>query len=167
MRIFSSRKRVVTVVVATAAVIAISIAAFGYWTTGGTGTGSGATGTSTNVTVAQTSTVSAMTPGSPAQPLDFTITNGAATNQYVHSVTITITGVNGPNITVAHPCDGSDFTLVQPAPVNADLAQGPHAYSPSGASLAMVNKTDVTPGDGLGNQDGCKGATVALLYTTS
>jgi hypothetical protein len=32
-------------------------------------------------------------------------------------------------------------------------------------SIRMVNRSDGVPGDGAGNQDGCKGATVTLSYT--
>ena len=71
-RSFLNRKTAL-VVGAGAAVVALSgTAAFAYWTTTGAGTGSATTGTSHSVTVAQVGTISALTPGSPAQPVNFT-----------------------------------------------------------------------------------------------
>ena len=154
-RIFKTRR--LTVLVGVIAAIGITAAAFAYWTTTGSGTGSGTAGSSTALTVTQTSTVSGLIPGGAATALDFDVDNTASHNQYLGSVVVAITGVTGPNIDATHPCDASDFTLVQPTAINTDLTPGNHSYSPSGASLALDNTA--------GNQDGCKNATVALSYT--
>jgi len=148
------------VLLAVAGVAVITaVAGYAYWTTSGTGAGSATTGTNSAVTITQTSTVSNLRPGSPAQALDFDINNTASVNQYVDGVVVAMTGVTGPNITLAHPCTTGDFTLVQPNAINSDLTPGNHSYAPSGASLAL--------NDTASNQDGCKGATVALSYTIS
>jgi hypothetical protein len=153
------RNRRFVALVATIALAVTAVSGYAYWTTGGTGSGTGTTGTSSAIDATQTSTVSAMTPGSPAQALDFSLNNTEATKQYVTSVTIAISSVTGANISVAHPCDASDFELVQPTASYGDLTPGVHAYAPSGATLAMV--------DTLTNQDGCKNATVNLAYTVA
>jgi hypothetical protein len=133
--------------------------AIAYWTTSGTGSGSATVGTSTAVTVVQTGTIAALTPGSTPQAINFTITNPAATNQTISSVAISITGVTGPNITGSLPCTAADFDLVQPNATYGDLTPGAHPYSPSGATLQLLNTAS--------NQDGCKNATVALSIVAS
>jgi hypothetical protein len=157
MKRFSKKTWVIIAVVAVAAIAAIG--GYAYWTTSGSGTGSASTGTNTAVTITQTSTVSGLTPGSTAQALDFDINNPASTNQYVSSVAISISSVTAPNSDATHPCTASDFTLVQPSAINADLIPGNHSYSPSGASIALKNTAS--------NQDGCKGATANLSYSAS
>ena len=133
--------------------------AIAYWTTGGTGTGSAAVGTSTAVLVTQDGTILALTPGSTPQAINFKINNTTATNQTVTSVVVAITGVTGPNISVAFPCAPGDFDLVQPTATYGDLTPGVHPYSPSGATLQLLNTAS--------NQDGCKNATVALSIVAS
>lgn len=144
---------------AAVAVLAVAAAAFAYWTTSGSGTGSAATGTSTAVTISQVGSVAGLVPGGAAQPVDFKITNPKSTPQYVASVAVSISGVSGPNIDATHPCSASDFTLVQPTAISADLAAGDSAFSPSGATIAMK--------DTGSNQDGCKGASVSLAFNAS
>ena len=128
MKLRSKRTFVLIGVVAVAAISALG--AYAYWTTSGSGTGSATTGTDSAVTITQTSTVSGLRPGSPAQALDFDINNTASVNQYVTSVVIAMTGVTGPNINGSHPCTTGDFTLVQPAAINSDLTPGNHRRLP-------------------------------------
>jgi hypothetical protein len=151
------KKRVLAL--ATVAALAVCGIAYAYWTTSGSGTGSGATGTNTAVTVAQTSTISGLVPGGDPQAVDFTITNPSSTPQYVTTVAVSISSVSGLNITAAHPCDASDFTLVQPTASYGDLAPGDTAYSLSGSTLKLK--------DTATNQDGCKNATVHLAFNAS
>jgi hypothetical protein len=158
MKLIKSKKGIALLAALAVAVVA-AVGAYAYWTTSGSGTGSATTGTNSAVSITQTSTVSGLRPGSPAQALDFDINNTASVNQYVTSVVVAMTGVTGPNIDGTHPCTTGDFSLVQPAAINADLTPGVHHYAPSGATLAML--------DSGSNQDGCKGATVALSYTIS
>jgi ABC-type glycerol-3-phosphate transport system substrate-binding protein len=157
MRSFFTRKRVIAMSVV--AVLAVSAAAFAYWTTSGTGTGSASTGTSSAVTVTQVGSISNLKPGSSAQAVDFKINNGSSENQYISAVAVSISSVTAPNADAGHPCTASDFDLVQPNAINADLTSGDHTYSPSGATLALKNTAS--------NQDGCKGATVNLAFNAS
>jgi hypothetical protein len=157
MRSFLTRKR--TLALSVVAVLAIAAAAFAYWTTSGSGTGSATTGTSSAVSVTQLGSITNLKPGSPAQAVDFRISNGSDVNQYIASVAVSISDVTGPNIDGTHPCDASDFELVQPNAINSDLTPGDHDYQPSGASLQLKNLAS--------NQDGCKGATVSLAFNAS
>jgi hypothetical protein len=157
MSLFRGRRKLA--IVGAVAMLAIAGVAYAYWTTSGTGTGSGTTGTSHSVSVDQVGTISDMTPGSPAQAVDFKITNADSTNQFIQSVTVSIASVTAPNADATHPCDAGDFTVVQPNAIHDDLTPGAHTYSPSGATLAMKNTA--------GNQDGCKGATVNLAFAAA
>lgn len=144
-------------IVAGVAIVALgSGVAYAYWTTSGSGTGSGSTGTDSGVSIAQLGTISGLTPDSTPQSIDFRITNAAATNQYIGSVTITKDSVSAPNSNATHPCTVDDFAVVQPTAVPGDLTPGSHDYtgSASGATLQLVNTN--------ANQDGCKDATISL-----
>ena len=132
--------------------------AIAYWTTTGGGTGSASVGTSTAVTVTQLGSISALTPGSPAQAINFNINNPAATNQTIATVAVSISSVTG-GTNLPFACAAADFTLVQPTATYGDLTPGNHAYSPSGATLALINSAT--------NQDGCKNATVNLAFAAS
>ena len=154
-----NRKKLIAALGVAVLVIALASAAFAYWTTTGNGVGSATTGSDSGVTITATTSPSGLVPGGPAQALDFDINNGATTPQYVNTVAISITGVTGPNITVGTPCDASDFALEQPNAIGQDLASGTTSFAPSGASIALI--------DSGSNQNGCKGATVALSYDAS
>jgi hypothetical protein len=148
----------------TGAVVAMAVGglAIAYWTTTGSGSGSGAAGTSSAVAVAQVGTITALSPGSTPQAVDFSINNTAATNQFVESVAVSISSVTGPNITASTPCADTDFVVVQPTAVHEDLTPGLHTYAGAttrGATLAMTNSAS--------NQDGCKNATVHLAFAAS
>ena len=157
MRSLFTRKRVIAMSVV--AVLAVAAAAFAYWTTSGSGTGSASTGTSSAVSVSQVGSISNLKPGSTAQAIDFKISNGSSDNQFISAVAVSISSVDAPNADATHPCDASDFTVVQPSAINEDLTSGDHTYSPSGATLALKNTAS--------NQDGCKGATVHLAFNAS
>jgi ABC-type transporter Mla subunit MlaD len=157
MRSFLTRKR--TLALSVVAVLVVAAAAFAYWTTTGSGTGSASTGSDSGVTVSQVGSISGLKPGSPAQAVDFKISNPSSQSQYISTVAVSISSVTGPNIDGSHPCDASDFTLTQPSAINQDLASGDTTFSPSGASLALKNTSS--------NQDGCKGATVNLAFNAS
>ena len=149
------KKKLIVGGIAAAVIAAGAGTALAYWTTSGSGTGSASTGTSHAVTIDQVGTITNLTPGSPAQAVDFKITNPDTTNQFISSVVVsyTVTPATG------NTCDADNFTLVQPNAINADLTPGAHTYAPSGASLALKNLPT--------NQDGCKGATVNLAFNAS
>jgi hypothetical protein len=151
MRKFTKR----TALVAVGAAVAVASAgvAYAYWTTSGSGSGSAATGTSSAITVKQTSTVSAMAPGVAAQELSGNFDNTNPGPVYVHSVTAAVAGTTNPG------CTAADFTVVQPALVDDEVANGNAQGSWSGGSIAFQN-------DPERNQDACKNVTVTISYTS-
>lgn len=133
--------------------------AYAYWTTTGSGTGSASTGNAAAITVNQTSTPSGLYPGGPTAALSGNFNNPNSGPAYVGSVDAAISSVTGPNIDGTHPCTASDYQLNGfPVSVNAQVAAGNGVGSWSGASIQLLNSGS--------NQDGCKGATVNLSYTS-
>lgn len=153
-----NRKRALTAIAAFA-VLAIAGGAFAYFTSSGEGTGSAAVGTSQEVTVTQVGSIANLQPGGEPQAVDFAIHNPLTTKQFISKVAVSISSVEGPNISVATPCAAADFELTQPNAIDKDLASGETEFSPSGATIAMI--------DSESNQDGCKEATVNLSFSAS
>ena len=150
--------------IAAAAVAVVAIGggtAYAYWSTTGSGSGTASTSAgASNLTITQTAAPTNLAPGVAAGAITGTVTNNATNSAYVNSVTVSIAGVTGPNITLSTPCDASDYTLANPTmSVATDLATGASANF-SGASLAFNDKT-------TSNQDGCKSATVNLSYSSN
>lgn len=142
-----------TTVIASFLVLAVAGAAFAYWTAGGTGTGTAPTGTTLALTANQTTVLTPMYPGDTAQTISGTFTNPNTGPTYVTSVTAAITGVSGG----AGACSAADYTLASPVmAVGSEVAVGTGG-SWTGATIKFNNTG--------ANQDGCKGATVALGYT--
>jgi hypothetical protein len=99
-------------------------------------------------------------PGGPAQPINFSVTNPGVGDEYVNSVTISISSFTNQHPTLLSPaCESSWFQITGPtAPVGVDLAPGTTYYY-SDASIAMPeNNID---------EDACQGATVNLTFTSS
>ena len=135
--------------------------AYAYWTAGGSGTGTATTASATTqVTVNQTGPLTAMYPGGAAQALSGTFGNTNSGPIQVTTVTAAITGVTKASGAPAGDCDATDFTLAGAVmTVNAEIPSGPGAVGAwTGATIQFNNKAGT-------NQDGCKGATVALSYT--
>ena len=146
-----------TVSVIGAVFLLAAVGAYAYWTGGGTGSGSAATGTSVAITVTQTSTPSGLYPGGPNAALSGTFTVPSASTVHVNEINATIASVTGPNIDGSNPCDENDYRLNGfPVVVNAAVTDGDPW---SGASIQLLNSGT--------NQDGCKGATVGLTYTSN
>jgi hypothetical protein len=153
MRRFS--KRTTATFVAVVLIIAGAGVAFAYWTSGGGGTGSAETGTSDALVVNQTSVVTGMGPGVAAQGLSGDFSNNGTTNAHVDTVTAEIGDITGGD----GACSADDYAIAgSPMTVNADLAPGDPVGAWSGATIAFANDPAV-------NQDGCKNATVAIVYT--
>jgi hypothetical protein len=150
-----------TVAALCGAVLLLSAAgAYAYWTTTGTGTGTAATGSGVAITVTQTSTPSGLVPGGPTAALAGKFNNPGAGPLYVNQVSATIASVTGPNITGPTPCAAGDYQLNGfPVTVAADVPSGTAQGNWTGASIQMLNAGT--------NQDGCKGATVNLAYTSN
>ena len=153
-------KKVAAVGAAVAIVAAGAGAAYAYWSTTGTGSGSAATSAgASNLTITQTAAPTNLAPNVAAGTISGSVKNNATNSAYVNSVSVVIASVTGPNITVSTPCDASDYTLSNGTmTVGQDLAAGASA-SFSGATLGFNDKAT--------NQDGCKGATVNLAYSSN
>ncbi len=154
LKLIKRPKLMAATVVALLVIVGVAAA---YWTSSGTGVGTGTTGTGSNVTVAQVGTITGMVPGGAAQAVDFTVTNPKTTPQYVTSVTYSIASIQTSPGVAAVGCSTADFTLVQPNAIATDLPAGATSFSPSGATLAMI--------DSGTNQNGCKNVTVNLTFT--
>jgi ABC-type glycerol-3-phosphate transport system substrate-binding protein len=150
-----------TAVAALGAVVVLAAAgAYAYWTNGGSGSGSAATGSNVAITVTQTSTITGLYPGGPTAALAGKFNNTNPGTVYVNDVNATIASVTGPNITVPNPCTAADYQLNGfPVSVDAEVASGTAQGNWTGASIQMLNPAT--------NQDGCKGATVNLTYTSN
>jgi hypothetical protein len=126
--------------------------AFAYWTNTGAGTGEATTGSNESIVVNQTSTVTGLAPGLPAQTLSGNFDNPNDGPVFVTSVAATVTGTDKTG------CDASDYTIAGAATVNQQVPAGEDVGSWSGLTIQFNNK----PGT---NQDACKNAVVAIAYT--
>jgi hypothetical protein len=128
------------------------------------------------LTVEQISTITGLTPGGPAQAVDYAISNPNSSPVYVNAVTLSITGITYPSAAGAgagststdHPaggaapgCTAADFAVVAPDAVRQYVAPGRTASTRLTATrsgtLALVNTA--------ANQDACKGVAVTLTIS--
>jgi hypothetical protein len=155
-----NKRRAVKVVALVAALVVAGGAAFAWWTAGGSGTGSASTGNVSALTVVQTSTITGLAPGLPAQTLSGKFNNPNSGPVYVTSVTASIASVTDTNGDPIVGCNNTDYTLASATmSVGSEIATGNAQGSWSGATLAFNNKPS--------NQDACKGAVVHLAYSAS
>lgn len=128
--------------------------AYAYWTQGGTGSGTSTTGTTATLTIVQTSTITGLAPGAPAQELTGTITNPNDATVQVTSVTAALSPTGLPT-----GCTTADYVINDAVGTVADgnLVKN-ESTTWSGPAIQMVD-TGV-------NQDACKGATVTVTYTS-
>lgn len=147
-------KKKVATLVAAALLVGGAGAAYAFWTAGGTGDGSATTGTNIGITVNQTTSITGLAPGSGPQTLagDFDNSNSGAV--FVTSVSVTVGGTDSPG------CGPTDYTIGGAAVVGAQVPSGVGVGSWSGLTIQFNNKPGV-------NQDACKGAIVALSYTSN
>ena len=104
-----------------------------------------------SLVITQTSTMSGMAPGIAPANITGTVQNVSTEGVVVTAITVTIVRVASPGA-----CDASDFVLADTRmPVGLTLQPGEVADF-AGASVGFVDKPV--------NQDGCKSATIHLLY---
>ena len=128
-------------------------AALAYWTETGSGSGSAAAGSTSPVTVVQTSTVTGLYPGGPAQALSGTFNNPNPGKVFISTVKVTKVETSDAN------CLAADFTIGGAANVNAEIAAGTGVGAWNGLTIKLEN-TGVS-------QDACKNATVTLTYAAA
>lgn len=154
-------RRGIKVAAVAGGLVLIGSAAFAYWTQSGTGTGSASTGTTAAITVNQTTTINGLAPGVAPLTLSGDFTNPNTATVHVATVAVTVTSVTKAAGAPAGPCTAADYEILgSPMTVNADVVSGTHVGSWTGATIAFKN-------DPAASQDGCKGATVTLGYTSS
>jgi hypothetical protein len=175
---------------AAVAVAAVTLAgagaAYAYWTTSGTGDGTVASQSGlASFKVAQTAVS-----GTPLYPTATQAVGGTVKNDdltapaQLQTLVATIKAPTGPNVSAAGKpaCTAADYTLsgatwtitaggsVATIHPNVELtkkgATG-DTYDFSGLTVTMVDRADTAAGDGLGNQDNCKGATFNVTYDAS
>ena len=139
--------------------------AYAYWTTGGTGTGSAETGDTSSLTVVQTSVVTDLRPGGPAQGLSGDFDNPVANGPvFVTAVTVSIGDVTQAQ-DAQGTCDATDYLLSNPV---MDVGQTVQTGTGTGTWGGLGDQATIQFNDKSGtNQDGCKGATVTLDYVSS
>ncbi len=149
-------KRALLLFLALVAVGAIvAVAGYAYFTQGGSGAGTASVGTTSDIVVNQTSTVSGLYPGGPAQPLSGNFDNANASPVHVSTLTATVTGTSA-----GAACAANNFLVAgSPAVVNATVPSGNGVGSWSGITVRML-ETGV-------NQDACKNATVDISYVAT
>jgi hypothetical protein len=116
-----------------------------------------------------TSSMSDLYPGGPAQPINFSVTNPGSIPVTLATVTIAVAADPVSNLVEAVPgytssdiagCYASWFTINPPSPINGPVAAGQTwVDSPSGASIVMPTSAS--------DQDACQGASIGLTFTAS
>jgi hypothetical protein len=134
-------------------------ATYAYWSAGGSGVGSATTGVNSSITAVQTSSVTGLVPGSPAQTLSGNFNNGNTSPVYVTSVVASISSVTEVGSPTGYVCSAADYTLTNPTmAVGAEVPAGTAKGAWTGATIAFNDLAGV-------NQNNCKGATVNISYT--
>jgi hypothetical protein len=139
----------------TGAVAVTATTAYAYWTTNGTGSSSATSsaGDVSAITVHQTSTTTAFYPGQAAQTLSGNFTTSSNGPVQVHQVSASLTLPAG--------CNAADFTVSgSPATVDQNITPGLANGSWGGITVAMNNLNAV-------NQDGCKGKSIGIVYSSN
>ncbi len=155
-----TKKRPAAIAAATLLLVVGGGIAFAYWTNTGTGTGSAATGTNVAFTVNQTSTVTAMGPGVPAQALSGNFDNPNAGPVFVKTVVATVTS------TGAAGCSAADYTISGTSVIGTS-APGAGGNVPAGNGAGSWSGLTIAFNDTASNQDACKGAVLTIGYTTT
>jgi len=153
MQRFKKRRFVVLALLVVGAISAVG--GYAFWTQSGAGTGTGTTGTTSAITVKQTSTITGLFPGGPAQNLSGNFDNPNTSPIQVATVSATVTSTSA-----GASCGPGNYVITgSPKTVNASVPAGTGVGAWSGMTIAML-ETGI-------NQDACKGATVNIAYTAS
>jgi hypothetical protein len=161
MNKYTKKQKVAVALGAGAIAIAGGGVALAYWTSTGSADNSASTSTgAADLTVTPAAAPTDMAPGVAAEPLSATVLNNAVNKAQVSKVIVSITGITQAGGAVG-TCTASDYTL-SGATMTTGAAELAHNASTTftGASIGFNDDPAV-------NQDGCKGATVALHYAVS
>jgi hypothetical protein len=178
-------QKTTVVVGGTIAAVLVGGVAFAYWTTSGGGSGSATTSAGNSAAVHVAGDVAGdLYPGDAPKSFTATVTNTDANQKvYVSGVTAYLTVTQSSEGAELGTCDETDYSLDgdgaggAPASTTADV-NNPVALTFSPVELGKAGST--TPSDhstatgtiqfnnkATANQDGCKGATVALNYASN
>ncbi len=161
-KVIGRKKRII---ITTAAMLAIGGgAAFAYWSAAGTSnTTTTAAAAAENFTVTSSVAGAALSPGSAAQTVTFTVTNESDGGQRLANVGVSVANLTGGAWTAVAGCSAADFTVGDPMVdgelfVPTELASG--ATLTGTVTLQMNNRVGV-------DQNACKGAVVPLHVAAS
>lgn len=161
---FSTKKKIVAVGVAAVAAASAGIAS-AYWTTTGSGQGAGATTAGANNTLTFTQTaLTSMFPGDAAQTLTVKVTNTAQQSVFVGDVAAYLEVTKAES--AVGTCDATDFLLGNAAAPGTAASALSLAWTDAELDKdEFANATGSIQFNNKGsNQDGCKGASVAIKY---
>jgi predicted ribosomally synthesized peptide with SipW-like signal peptide len=127
---------------------------FAYWTQSGSGSGTAQAGTTVPVTVNQTSAITGLYPGGPAQTL-----SGNFDNPNPGAVKVGAVSVVVDPVWASGACSAADFVIGGSAAVNAEIPAGNAVGAWTGLTIRMANLST--------NQNDCKGVSANLLYTVT
>ena len=156
MKLFKGKK-VVAVAAAAGLTLGIASAAFAFWTTSGAGNGDATTQSSNGTLTLNVSADSTnLYPGGSA-PVTITATNNSTgTSLKVTTVSFDHLTVDATHVTAG--CLAGDYSVGTVTSTPAVVAPGATSGTVGSATLSMANTAL--------NQDGCKGATVTLYFTS-
>jgi hypothetical protein len=154
-------RRAKIVVAASAVLVTIGGGvAFAYWSSSGSGSGTAATTTgASDLAITQASAPGDLAPGVAPEAISGTIKNNGTSNAFVHNLVVSIGSVTQA-AGATGTCDATDYILTGgTVAIGQDLTPG-QTVTFNSPTLAFNDKTSA-------NQDGCKGATVDLAYSTN
>lgn len=155
-----SRKRRSTII-AIAATVLLSAgggAAFAYWTASGSGAGVASTGTTTAFTVTTSApTGGPLTPGGPAETVNFTVANPGTGSQKLSAVVAKVAASDGTAWTAIDGCSALDYSLGVPTITYGEIA----------GSSSVSGTVTITMLDLGSSQDACKNASIPLYFAAS
>jgi hypothetical protein len=159
MRTPNNKKRLLAAGIVTVILLGGAGAAYAYWSVTGAGTGTAATGTGLdNIVINDTSSTSGIAPGSGQHTLSGNFDNLNDEAVYVSTVSVSISSISGAGV---GGCEADDYLISgSPMTVNANVPVGEGVGSWTGATIEFVNEA-------AEDQNGCKGATVNLAYTSN
>jgi hypothetical protein len=172
-------KKVMTVVLAGAIVLGGAGAALAYFTSSGSGTGTTSVGiAASNLSITDnSSSLTPLLPGSPAQDVTVTVTNESTTQSaYVNGLTAYVTVTEDPTYASlnSYVCSSADFLLDgvagstsgTPVTIAGWTAQD---LASNGGSASTVPTDNTIQFNDLANtnQDTCQDATVTINYSSN
>jgi hypothetical protein len=155
MRKYTRKQKIATALGAGAIAVAGAGTAFAYWSTSGSGTGTATVtnGYASNVTITNGALAGALVPGG-STTLPVTVTNPNAGAAKVGAVSGSVSGIVGSPAN----CSASDFTIDPTSVVG--LVQ------PGALNAVTVSATIHFADDTANSQDGCKGASLSITWSS-